>query len=389
MWVVDDGNRMHEILLDDPCWRKTRNEISAGYLLFVSHLSSLRVCLHPVKSIHHPSFGGRISATSEWSRQAVFANLNTVQYAHIHLWSSVLRGLPLTALTLALSVQAEPPLHTAAEVLALSPGQARNHQEVQLTGVITFTWHANTTEFTVQDESGAIWLPPILLPANCAVGTEVEIEGRTEMGGFGPIVQAEVVRYIGPGTLPVPRPSNYEELLDPRFQGQRVELTGIVRRQRVDPEFGLGWLALEIATDGRRVSVNVTHEIIGHPELIDARVRVRGVNLPSMDAGQQSFLPMIYAHTLADVEVLDPAKPLPFAQPPVALNQIMRSVNPAGVGYGVHVRGTVTVVRSGRSFFLQDETRGLQVFPRESSWPEAGEIVDVVGFPEPGAFSPS
>ena len=208
------------------------------------------------------------------------------------------------------------------------------------------------------------------------------------MGGLGPIVQAEVVRYLGPGTLPAPRPSNYEELLTPQFQGQRVELTGIVRRQRVNPEFGLGWLALEIATEGKRVSVNVTHEITGHPELIDARVRVRGVNLPNLDAGQQSFLPMIYAHTLADVDVLDPAKPLPFAQPPVPLDQIMRSVNSAGVGYGIHVHGTVTVVRSDRSFFLQDETRGLQVFPRESSWPEAGEIVDVVGFPEPGAYSP-
>ena len=53
-----------------------------------------------------------------------------MQYAHVQLWPSVLCALPLTALTLALSAQAEPPLHTAAEVLALSPEQARNHQEV-------------------------------------------------------------------------------------------------------------------------------------------------------------------------------------------------------------------------------------------------------------------
>ena len=291
-------------------------------------------------------------------------------------------------LMLAFSARAAPPLRTAVEVLVLSPEQARNHLEVRLTGVITFAWHAGTTEFTVQDETGAVWLPPILLPANCGVGTKVEIEGRTEAGGFGPIVQAEVVRVLGPGTLPAPRPATYEDLLTAQFQGQRVEVAGIVRGQRVNPEFGLGWLALDIATGGGRVTVNVTHEITGHPELLDARVRVRGVNLHSSDAQQQAFLPMINAHMLADVEVLTPASPQPFAQPAVALNQIMRSANPVGAGHRVRVHGTVTVVRQGGSFFLQDETRGLQIFLRESSRPEAGEIVDVVGFPEPGAFSP-
>ncbi len=352
------------------------------------HYKILPVCLYPVKSTVPPPFGGRNSAASRWSKSAAFANIAIVQSARLHFRSGILRGLTLVALALALSARAEPPLHTAAEVLALSPEQTRMHLEVRLTGVITFAWHAGTTEFTVQDESGAVWLPPILLPANCAVGTKVEIEGRTEMGGFGPIVQAEVVRPLGLGTLPAPRPSTYEELLTAQFQGQRVELTGIVRGQRVNPEFGLGWLALEIATGAGSVTVNVTHEITGHPELLDALVRVRGVNLHSSDAQQQAFLPMINAHTLADVEVLAPANPQPFEQPPVALNQIMRSANPAGAGHRVHVHGTVTVVRPGCSFFLQDETRGLQVFSRESSCPEAGEIVDVVGFPEPGAFSP-
>ena len=305
-----------------------------------------------------------------------------MQSAHIHPRSGGLRGLALIA-------RAEPPLlRTAAEVQALSPEQARKHLEVRLTGVITFAWHAGTTELTVQDETGAIWMPPILLPANCAVGTKVEIEGRTEAGGFGPIVQAEVVRALGPGPLPVPHQATYEELLTAQFQSQRVELTGIVRGQRVNPEFGLGWLALEIAAGGGRVTVNVTHEITGHPELLDARVRVRGVNLHSSDAQQQAFLPIINAHTLADVEVLAQANPQPFAQPSVALSQIMRSANPAGAGHRVRVHGAVTLVRRGGSFFLQDATRGLQVFLRESSCPETGEIVDVVGFPEPGAFSP-
>lgn len=318
----------------------------------------------------------------------VAGNLVTVQTACTHRQARWLRGLTPLALVLALTVRAELPLRTAIEVLTLPSEQARNHLDVRLTGVVTFTWHAGTSEFTVQDETGAVWLPPILLPANCGVGTKVEVEGRTEMGGFGPIVQAEVVRVLGPGALPAPQSATYEELLGAKFQGQRVEVIGIVRGQRVNPEFGLGWLALDIATGGGRVTVNVTHEITGHPELLDARVRVRGVNLHSTDAQQQAFLPMINAHTLADVDVLAPADPQPFAQPPMLLNQIMRSANSAGVGHRVRVHGTVTVVREGGSLFLQDATRGIQVFLRESTFPEVGEVVDVVGFPEPGAFSP-
>ena len=72
-------------------------------------------------------------------------------------------------------------------------------------------------------------------------------------------------------------------------------------------------------------------------------VRVRGVNLQSSDAQQQAFLPLINAHTLADVDVLAPANLQPFAQSSVALNQIMRSANPAGAGHRVRVHGTVTL----------------------------------------------
>lgn len=292
----------------------------------------------------------------------------------------------LVLLASAHMARAEMPLRTAAEVLGLPTEQARAHREVKLTGIVTFAWHSGTTEITVQDETGAVWLPPIPLPANCTVGTKVEIEGRTEAGVFGPIVQAEVVRALGPEKLPDPQEATYEELLTAKHEGTRVALTGVVRGQRVNPELGLGWLALEIATGGGRVTVNVTHEITGHPELLDARVRVCGVNLP--DARQQAFLPMINAHTLADVEVLSPADPKPFAQQPVALNQIMRSENPAGAGHRIRMHGTVTATRKSDSFYLQDETRGLQVFLREPPCPEVGEEVDVVGFPEPGAFSP-
>jgi signal transduction histidine kinase len=273
-------------------------------------------------------------------------------------------------------------------VATLSPEQARERLPVKLTGVVTFTWNAGTSELTVQDDTGAVWISPILLPPNCTVGSQVEVEGHTEEGVWGAIVQAGFIRVIGPGRLPAPRPAAYEDLLSGRMPFERVEVHGVVRRQRVNPEFGLGWLAIELTSGGRRLTVNVTHEITGQPQLVDAQVRVRGVNVNSLDPRQEAFSPMINAHDLTDVEVLEPANTEPFAQPAVPLNRILRGPHPRGWEHRIRVRGTVTAVRPGTAFFLQDETRGIQVFISQDLNPEVGEVVDVVGFAEPGAFSP-
>ena len=108
-------------------------------------------------------------------------------------------------------------------------------------------------------------MPESPLPTGFTPGAEVEITGRAEPGVFGPIVRAQAVRVLGGGTLPAAVPVTYEELLAVRLNSQIVELTGVIRSQRVDPESGLAWLALELASGGGRVTLNVTHEITGHP----------------------------------------------------------------------------------------------------------------------------
>lgn len=282
----------------------------------------------------------------------------------------------------------EPTLRTAAEVQRLTLDEARQSRDVRLQGVVTFTWHTGTTDFTLEDNSGAIWCPAIALPFDCRVGTEVEIEGRTDAGTLGPFVHVITVRRIRNRELPPPRSCTFEELFATPLNGRRVEITGVIRGQRVNPELGLDWLALDVATGGGRITVNVTHEATGHPQLIDSLVRIRGVNLHETDAHQQAFLPMINAHTLADVEVLTPADPRPFDQPSTPLAGLMRSTSVAGAGHRVRVRGAVTYVGRGGSFYLQDDSRGIQVFLREELLPLPGEAIDVVGFPEPGAYSP-
>src|SRR5689334_4173757 len=81
-------------------------------------------------------------------------------------------------------------LRTAAEVQGLSATEARQSRDVRLRGVVTYNWHTGTTDFTLEDATGAVWCPAIELPFDCRVGTEVEVEGRTDAGPPGPFVHA-------------------------------------------------------------------------------------------------------------------------------------------------------------------------------------------------------
>jgi signal transduction histidine kinase len=305
------------------------------------------------------------------------------------LASLLLRVLALALATGAAAAAAAPPLWTAAQVRALTSDETQQRPPLTLRGVVTYCRHADTSDFTVQDATGGVWLPEMPLPAGCRPGAEVEITGHAEPGVFGAIVRADSLRVLGHGRLPEALPVSYEELLAVRLNSQRVKLIGVVRSQRINAEFGLGWLALELASGGGRVTLNLTHEIVGHPELVGARVSVLGVCLHSPDSrAQEVFLPTLNVRSLDDIVVLSPGEARPFDLPVVPMNQILRPTSrrePSGL---VHVRGIVTLVPPVGPLAVQDATRGLRVWLRESPLPHPGEQVDIAGFPEPGAYSP-
>lgn len=281
-------------------------------------------------------------------------------------------------------------LTTVAQIRSLSGELAQQRLPARLRGVITYARHSANTDFTLQDTTGGIWLPPAELPSGFQVGVEVEVTGNTEPGVFCPVVRAREIRTLGTAAaLPPASPVSYEELLAARFNSQRVELAGVIRSQRINPDVGLNWLALELASGGGRVTINVTHEIVGHPELVDARVRVRGVCLHSPDSReQQVFWPTVNIHSLEDISVLRPGVMEPFNLPITPLDQLLRTTETREPGHLVHVRGTVTLVPADGPLALQDSTRGLRVWLREVAQPQRGEEIDVAGFPEPGGYAP-
>jgi signal transduction histidine kinase len=78
----------------------------------------------------------------------------------------------------------------------------------------------------------------------------------------------------------------------------------------------------------------------------------------------------------------------PFNKPVIPLSGIAEYRRDIVPGQRVHVKGVVTLQRPGQDLFLQDSSGGLHVLFRQAEKFSAGEVVDVVGFPDFDHFLP-
>jgi PAS domain S-box-containing protein len=88
------------------------------------------------------------------------------------------------------------------------------------------------------------------------------------------------------------------------------------------------------------------------------------------------------------VEVLEPAPADPFLLPLAPVAELRRLNAQNLPGHRVRVRGVVTLQETGGDFFVQDQSYGLSVESRQKTPLQVGDVVEVVGFPMLGQFSP-
>jgi hypothetical protein len=150
-------------------------------------------------------------------------------------------GLPLIAAaedSATADAESLPVLTTVAAVRELNAEQARRAYPVKIRGVVTL--HGPNLLLYVQDASAGIYVMPRGLPPDQPeVGSEVEIEGVTTFGRFSPFICGKndgpvQVRAMGKATLPTPLRLSIDQLADPRYQNQWIELSGVVRSVRSD-----------------------------------------------------------------------------------------------------------------------------------------------------------
>ena len=279
---------------------------------------------------------------------------------------------------------APPLLVNAAAVHRLSREEAQRGYPVDLRGVVTcvlperqaFTIQDATRGLYVEDHSESRSVPP-------RIGEYVEVEGKTDPSLFAPIVDANRVEDLGAGRLPQPVHPAWEQLMNGSLDAQYVELQGIVTSvstNGVTLFTGDGQIKLELRVVGIRTGELERYE--------DAVVRVRGILLASWDyVTHQVKVGEIRVYG-AEISVDQPAPKDLFSLPLKTVAELLEFSPQAGVFQRVKVSGQI-IHAQAPEYYLMDGRNGLQfVLKKPVPGLEAGDQVEVVGFPGLSGASP-
>ncbi len=304
------------------------------------------------------------------------------------LWVRGWPGLPAALLIFSgRAPAADAPLRliqTAAEIRALSSTEASRHYPVKLRGVVTFFDWSLYCQF-LQDETAGIYLEQTNLP-NLLAGQEVEVAGVTSAGEFAPVVTPQTVRVVGPGTWPEARRVSLEQLSSGEEDSQRVELQGIVRSVTFDPQTRFD--TLEIAADSGMFKALIAGLPGGRRErLVDSTVRVRGVCASQFNRQRQLFDVRLLIAQPVDLKVQRIITADPFAAPERSVEQLLQFTPHGPYGHRVRLRGVVSYW-CGQTLFLQDGQNGLEVAGTQTDALQPGDVVEAVGFPAKGDYTP-
>jgi signal transduction histidine kinase len=276
-----------------------------------------------------------------------------------------------------------PLLVTAAEVHRLKREEAQRGYPVKIQGVITSVLPEHQA-FTVQDGTRGLYVvdfsesrshPP-------RIGEYLEVEGVTDPSLFAPIVYARRVRGLGLGELPDPVHPSRDQLHNGSLDAQYVEIQGVLTSVQADGVNLLtpdGLIKTDLRVTGLRAEELTRYE--------DALIRVRGCLFATWDYVTHRVRVGEIRIYGAEVTVEQPAPADLFSAPRKTVSELLLFDPQAGVFQRVKVTGQIIHVR-GPECFMMDGNNGVRFIPKRATGLEAGDWVEVAGFPELSSASP-
>ena len=270
-----------------------------------------------------------------------------------------------------------------------SPEQASSGRVVRLQGVVTAVsgWK---TSFFFQDASSGISVDRLDDGPEVQSGQLVEIVGVTSPGLFAPIIQAQSVRILGTGKLPVPKVVGAADLSGGTVDSQWAKVQGLVRTAVVMPIWGHDVLVLELDTgDGNLMTARVRNfDGVDWHRLPAAIVSLQGVCGTIFNDRRQYVGSRIFVPSLSDVKVLHSGPADLFDRPRQSLSSIARFNSARNASSPIRVRGTVTYWPGEDRVYVQDGSEGILVRTNQRKSFAPGSLVDVVGYASEGDYSP-
>ncbi len=210
------------------------------------------------------------------------------------------------------------------------------------------------------------------------LGSDVEIEGVADPGGFSPIILPKAVRVLGAAPVPVASPVDPARFFSGADDSQFVECGGIVE-DAIDQ--GDHWrLAARHLLQPFVISVSKAAVEIDPSSLIDSIVRVRGPTASMANTRGEFLAPVVFVEQPEWLAVIEPSSSSAFEAPLVPITDLARFLPEGPVGHRVRIQGTVIHAEPGRAVFLQDAGFGTRVQTRSRDRFAPGDRVEAAGF---------
>ncbi|MDA1275280.1 MAG: PAS domain S-box protein [Verrucomicrobia bacterium] len=284
-----------------------------------------------------------------------------------------------------LSVQTNLPgvLTRAAQIRKLPRELAAQRIPIRLTGVMTYT-DAEWQLGFIQDRSGGIFVAmnqPEIRP-----GQWVELTGRTDPGGYVPMIIEPEYRVLGSTNMPFAIKADLEDLASGHLDGQWIEMQGVVRR--MIPNGNHVYLSLATPKGGFKALIPDFRNQELPTHLIDALVTIQGACGSELNARGQLAGVTLHVPSLDYVTVLEQPPEDPFAVETVTIESVAVFDPERLAGRRVKISGAVTAEINLRGFYLQDSSGGIRIHTQSMNEINTGDFVEVLGFPALGGFSP-
>lgn len=276
----------------------------------------------------------------------------------------------MASAVLTVLARAEPAeLAKVAEIRSLSQADLFVRHPVRLDGVLLSDPPGG---LFLQDETGSIWLQGSdSLFKGMKRGDRVEVRGMAAAGHFAPMVEAEMLTRLGTAPIPPPTRVTFWDLDSGRYDGQWVEIEGIVRRINASNP------RVILASDGGRLPLffpNTPDAAVR----VDSKIRVAGIALLQFTRTGQTIHPLLSLPSgVKPTVVLPPPAEVPLRR----IDRLMAFSDKLDHGHRVRIHGVVTHVQPGEAIWLEWEGHGIRVNVEGATEYALGEEVEVLGFP--------
>ncbi|MBK1884290.1 hypothetical protein JIN85_17860 [Luteolibacter pohnpeiensis] len=283
--------------------------------------------------------------------------------------------------------QEEPLLTSVGQIRKLAPEESRQSLKARVRGVITM---ATTNSVVLQDGSGGVFIH--ISSANGLdqpkPGQFWEIEGTTNPGSFSPVIMASDGHNLGTCELPTPVRPTWEQLMNGSLDAEQVEIQGVVISAESEvmslltPDGKIEIFNMDAYPLPYRKSQNLTGDA-----LLGCLVRLRGVFTARWNYQTGQVIPgkIMLGNVSLSVDETPPIDP--FALPPMKTTDLLRFTSHASALRRVKVTGQLLHLRQ-RECFLTDAGKGFRVLLSKEMALQAGDRVEVVGYPRLDGPSP-